>query len=955
MRRSKVRGAESYPKYFALNNFIGKVQPLFRSWLRNEKHMDYLRSVIIKMAESFQVMERTHDQETSRREILWELTPSACQMLSLHYLFEHLPAPEIQAPEPRIFWEHFLPAPAGSHDQIEPEMHQLLDTLSSLHNPKLKHQQQYIADLQNSFESFRTKTDRSPSAGFHPGTLVSRESLKANLMAHLQDCRQAIEDMKAKIVAALRQMPGSGGHDIDWYPLWPRITPAVLLEQLSRRRWKKLDELARKWKWVRDWQYCLVEYAKSWTVLQRAERLVRLANKGDNNTKDLTREIGNVGHENWNPMEFPESLLFEVENGILIRPIQQTIAEHMRAPSDGNAVMQLNMGEGKSSVIVPIVAAALAEDPRLVRVIVTKPQFKQMMHKLSTRLGGLLDRQVYTLPFSRQVGLTESRGKQIKAMCQECGNNGGVLLVQLDHVLSLKLLGLEAVISGKEALGKMITNAEFAFERHVRDIVDESDDIFNAKFELTYTMGSQNALQFSPQRWRLSQAALEAVADVLPDIKREFPDSLGVEAGRDGSFPRLRILRTSATPRLLSAAVRKVFLRGHEGLPTISLQPKAYQDAILRFITELHPAPEDISLAKEIFSTESERQPLLVLRGLMAYGILEFNLHGKRWRVNYGRDYNREDPTGLAVPYHAKDSPAPRAEFSHLEVVIVLTCLSYYYQGLSDDELFDVFDHLRASDQGETEYEHWTLLDKNIPTSLFGVNIKDRTHCKEQIFSRLRHFKAVIDYYLSNILFPRKMREFTTKLSASGWDLAGKRKHPITGFSGTNDSKHLLPWSVQQRDLPDQQHTNASVLKCIFRRENDARTIGRDSQGSRSTTDFLIENVVNSEQMIQVILDVGAQFIEHSNLEVARIWLVKAPSSTAEAAITFNDNDELIVLTRGGPPELLASSPYWNNAASCLVFLDEAHTRGTDLPLPDDYRAAVMLGPNLTKDKLVQG
>ncbi|ELQ39758.1 hypothetical protein OOU_Y34scaffold00486g1, partial [Pyricularia oryzae Y34] len=38
----------------------------------------------------------------------------------------------------------------------------------------------------------------------------------------------------------------------------------------------------------------------------------------------------------------------------------------------------------------------------------------------------------------------------------------------------------------------------------------------------------------------------------------------------------------------------------------------------------------------------------------------------------------------------------------------------------------------------------------------------------------------------------------------------------------------------------------------------------------------------------------------------------------------------------------------------CLVFLDKAHIRGTDFKLPDDYRAAVTLGANLTKNRLVQ-
>lgn len=40
---------------------------------------------------------------------------------------------------------------------------------------------------------------------------------------------------------------------------------------------------------------------------------------------------------------------------------------------------------------------------------------------------------------------------------------------------------------------------------------------------------------------------------------------------------------------------------------------------------------------------------------------------------------------------------------------------------------------------------------------------------------------------------------------------------------------------------------------------------------------------------------------------------------------------------------------------ACRVFLDQAHTPGMDLELPSSHRAAVTLGANLTKGRLVQG
>lgn len=964
----------SFPEGFARDSFARDVRLLFQSWRRNADHMDHLRSVI-KKVKSFRLLNRSRDKETAICEIGWEQPlRNSRQQLSLQFLFEHIPPPKLEAPEPRVFWECFPAAPSGSpNEQIQPEMYELLDALGALSNRKHGHQQEYVSALQRSFESLLAKVDGSSAAAAPGFSMPSRAALKDGLLAHLHESRRMLGEMRDAMTASLRQMPGSEDDVTGWYSLWPRITPTVLLEQLSRPCWKRLNELALENKdgWAAAWQSSLVDFAKAWTVMQRARRLVMLADKGDNDG-DLIMEMANVGHENWNPTELPEQLLFEVENGILIRQEQQTIAEHMRAPAGGNAVVQLDMGKGKSSVIVPIVAASLADAPRLVRVVVTKPQFQQMRQRLSLGLGGLLNREVYTLPFARRIHPDESRGQLINAMCQECGRNGGILLVQLDHILSFKLLGVEAAVSGKGALGDKILNAGFAFERHARDIVDEGDEIFNANFELTYTMGQQNELQFSPQRWRLIQAALDAVAEVLPEVQQEFPDSLALDRGdRAGSIPRIRILRTSATPRLLDQATRRVFEKGHEGLPTLRSLSGARQKAILRYITERDPAPEDIALAEEVFATETERQPLLVLRGLMACGILEFALHGKRWRVNYGRDYDREAnrngehglggqpvaESGLAVPYRGKDSPAPNAEFAHPDVVIVLTCLSYYYQGLSDDELFDLFDHLRASDHGETEYEQWALLDRDVPRSLAGVNVKDRPRCKAQIFSRLRNLKPVIDSYLSNLLFPRRMREFPRKLSASSWDLAGERKHPITGFSGTNDSQHLLPWSIRQSDPKAQRHTNASVLNRVLRPENMVRTLGPKGQGpgGPSSTDGLLRSIVDCAPSIQVVLDVGAQFVEHGNLDVAKIWLAIVPPASAKAVITFNDDDELVVVTRDAQPELLAASPFWHSTASCLVFLDEVHTRGTDIALPDDYRAAVTLGPGLTKDKLVQG
>ncbi|GJC90040.1 hypothetical protein ColLi_12878 [Colletotrichum liriopes] len=183
------------------------------------------------------------------------------------------------------------------------------------------------------------------------------------------------------------------------------------------------------------------------TQLQRAERM--LACWDDPTT--LTNELQNPGHANWKPLDYPDTLLLEVESGIMVREVQESIADKMRdPPSARNAVnMQLNMGEGKSSVIVPIVAAALADSSRLVRVVVAKPQSKQMLQMLESKLGGMLNRRIFHMPFSRALKVGPNEAGALGSVCRDCMESRGVLLVQPEHILSFQLMGIESDISGK--------------------------------------------------------------------------------------------------------------------------------------------------------------------------------------------------------------------------------------------------------------------------------------------------------------------------------------------------------------------------------------------------------------------------------------------------------------------------------------------------------------------------
>ncbi|KAH9845920.1 Protein of unknown function (DUF3645) [Teratosphaeria destructans] len=797
------------------------------------------------------------------------------------------------------------------------------------------YEHEYLSDLEHSLQALKLK---------HGYETSQVETTPKSMEAHAAQCKAHVRQIYASLLAAVNATAGfSTAAEVQQSP---RLSPVSFLKQLTRNHWPKLDM---------GWKRCIVQYGLARTTLQRAERLSKLVTN-EAHKDDLLRELGNPGHENWDPMQYPESLLIEIESGILIRERQERIAQEMRDPTTGlNSIMQLNMGEGKSSVIVPVVATALADGSQLVRVVVGKPKSKQMAQMLISKLGGIVGRRIYHLPFSRSVTLDSAAAHGVCEMLRECMNTRGVLLVQPEHILSFKLMGPECFIRKKQTLGNNVLAAQDFLERHARDIVDESDENFSTRFELIYTMGGRRSVELTPHRWLIIQELLGLVRRFAPAVAEAGVGSVEIaNSGITGCFPRTRLLRLEAG-ELLATMIADHICK--YGLDTFQLGrlPSAGRSAVVAYITKAKLSSREITAVENstFWSPETGSQ-LLLLRGLLADGILHFVLARKRFRVDYGRA-TRTPPTRLAVPYRAKDNPTPRSEFSHPDVVISLTLLTYYYQGLSDGELFASLEHLMNSDQAGIHYQHWVQDSRNLPITfrqLSGINLRDRPQCVERLFRGLRHGKSVIDYYLAHYVFPQEMSEYPHKMSASGWDIGKQRKRLTTGFSGTNDSRRLLPFGAEFLDLPKQKHTNALVLENLLRDENDVHLMPPIPTAT-TDADYLLSVAIRLQPAVQVILDVGAQVLELTNFEVAWEWL-KRDCGRHEAVIFVDDNNEICVVDRKGRLKHLQRSSYQGRMEMCLVFLDEAHTRGIDLRLPSNYRAAVTLGANLTKDRLVQ-
>ena len=121
------------------------------------------------------------------------------------------------------------------------------------------------------------------------------------------------------------------------------------------------------------------EWQKLCVLQDKIERCVcRCRSSGathmDTSTSALAVELRN--RRTWDPVQHPAWLALEVLQGIEIRERQATVAQHMLhhhggpglADEDRGAILQLNMGEGKTRVILPMLVLALCGRGEVVRL-----------------------------------------------------------------------------------------------------------------------------------------------------------------------------------------------------------------------------------------------------------------------------------------------------------------------------------------------------------------------------------------------------------------------------------------------------------------------------------------------------------------------------------------------------------------------------------------------------------
>ncbi|TKA81967.1 hypothetical protein B0A49_02545, partial [Cryomyces minteri] len=518
------------------------------------------------------------------------------------------------------------------------------------------------------------------------------------------------------------------------------------------------DDLRSKWSkggvFGNHMKETLIVYAVSITTLQRLLRIEDAELKG--NKQSLHDEQHNLGHLNWQPLECPDWLLLEIDANILIRPDQIDVARATISPESGfNSVLQMNMGQGKTSVIMPMVATVLADSKKLLRIVVPKPLLSQTSQLLQNRLGSLLGRSVKHVPFSRKTSTSSSTTQAFLSIHKDTIASSGVIVALPEHLMSFSLSGVQRLSDARIQEATQMIKVQNWMRRICRDVLDESDFTLAVRTQLIYPSGSQTTVDGHPHRWETVETLLRMVKGHIWILQQMFPKSIEVvdRASAQSAFPMVFFLGKDVEDALILRLVGDI-IKGQTSILPTREYTNSDRLTIKKFISEVRVQPAVAEGIQKLFADKpAAKQKVYLLRGLLVHRILLLALK-KRWNVQYGLHPGRDS---IAVPYHAKGVPSDQAESGHPDVAILFTCLSFYFGGLSLSQLRQTLENVVKSDDPSSEYDRWTQDAQYLPSSLREwsvINVRDDIQLLE-IWGHVRYTVVVVDYFLNKFVFPK--------------------------------------------------------------------------------------------------------------------------------------------------------------------------------------------------------
>ena len=825
-----------------------------------------------------------------------------------------------------------------------------------------------IKNLENSYEAHFQLEEMQLKNQF--------DSFCKSLAEEVTQKRENLQSMLFKVLTEIPEECGSLAANFRMFRsvnLYPVLTCEDLVKCVLDKTWTKhfnpflsescLDAVIQNIKlWMK---LCVLEdkMTRLKILLQECSR--RQQRPGVSAELRLLQEL--AVRRTWSTEDHPQWLAFEVIAQLQIRPIQYTIAKTMIEGVENGTlgpVTQLNMGEGKTRVILPMLVMHWKNSDKLVRLNFLTPLLQEAFEYMHNVLcASIIGIPVLHHPFNRDVKLTNEMARVYVSSLKHCQKLGGVLLCAPEHRLSLKLKFFELKQAGASEVCDVLKEID-SFK--YLDILDEVDEILRTKNKLIYAIGSQEQLSSKESRWNVLQGLLKVIgcSSKIQNILSQPLVSQGEIGLREAKFKEFRIL-----PGELFEGVRveflKMLVRELVANPPFELRWMKGLDIrlsdVIDYVTK--PGKREQGILDDF--DDSCVDDILALRGFLANGLFVHCLM-KRNRVDYGINRRASGKKKLmAVPFHACETPALRAEFGHPDCALMYTCLAYYYDGLNSAQVEQAFRTLLSlgeSAQGDI-YRTWfglssTIMESDHKTFLGSVQKLDLSN-SVLVSLLVKYFSfniCTINFWLNSIIFPVETMQFPYRLEATAWDIAHNSQNKVAGFSGTNDERVIMPSSLKWMEQCNLSlvATDGKMLQLLLKSEFEAIDVDESENRWKAILDIVVAKTQeNGSTHTRAFIDAGALMAGATDNEEVALYLVKRLDSNYKGIVYFDlVKNGWWVRNKYGRAWPKHSSPIHERDG--FVYFDESRTRGADMKLSMNSRAILTLGPQMCKDKLMQ-
>ncbi len=628
---------------------------------------------------------------------------------------------------------------------------------------------------------------------------------------------------------------------------------------------------------------------------------------------------------------------FQDNSGKKLRPIQK---QFLAAFNKDNQLFSMPMGSGKTKAGLPCAAALTADGVHLATIVFLEELFELNSRDFKKTFQEALELQSYEFIFDRNAKYSSVRFQAIYDVINTVILSKGCIVTSRESLAALQLTFIELLEywdpqqKNAEELGACVFHLngilELFLERNVF-FIDEMDAACDfKKRNLIYPIGEPAKPETALFELLL---ACYNVLITLPEI------STDLRVGNALPKQKLDNFKTLVLPTIIQA-----FMKSSELLTIVCKQIRLTERELSLYLNNQCSIDQKSYLVNSLYKLLYHVLPIA----------LSMDLNGK-----FGFSKTELDPVKRhwAIPFKNAEAPSEGSSYSKYLFTIWLTICAVRTEGIFQNLLQHILLNFKLKymiavipiDELNAEFQKY-FPEKDI--SNIQVYL-DKIADFHGDFSKSEKF---VEYCLQHFILP-SIQQYDTQLISTPYDFCAQPLR-IKGFTGTSSNNLFL----SPLRLVDLNPSNIDLILAKLREELTKESITyMDRNNDKAIISQMLDKI-NKNPNLRFIIELGGWFRGQgcANLEIARN-LLAGTGDDIDWVVFFNGNklsaiskkdSNIIGFETSEPLELAAK--LGADLSKRLVYIDQQHARGADLPQTLTTEAIVTVRETTLLDEFMQ-